>query len=95
MVPPILRVLTRLDSVGQVDLIAPLPRWLTSTTDDPDSAPGQPFTDPAANDCFPPLAQESSIYVGFSYGFLSDALYLKVRYFQCYRRCKIAFTKEI
>lgn len=28
MVPPILRELTRLASVGQVDLIAPLSRWL-------------------------------------------------------------------
>ena len=54
MVPPILRELTRLDSVGQVDRIAPLPRWLTPTPDDPDSAPKQPLTDPAANGSSPP-----------------------------------------
>lgn len=43
MVPPILRELTRLDSVGQVDLIAPLSRWLTPTLDDPDLAPKRPL----------------------------------------------------
>lgn len=54
MVPSILRELTRLDPVGQVDLIAPLTRWLPPTPDDPDLTPKQPFNDLATKVRFPP-----------------------------------------
>ena len=49
----------------------------------------------AANDNFPPLAPESSIYPGYSDGFPRGTVFLIMCYFQRYRRFKDVLFKKI